>query len=189
VRPLKIVQHQLEKQALAARNKGRTADETAKELTGTLRKRGVKEGLSRTAVERYWASLDEESLPPAHRPQVAEQNAALAVNVAGDLQVLAATVKEWFEEAKTARKYLPTDDGLMDVGADWQARTGASREFREALRFAADVMERVYNIENIRVFQETVLEAVGEASPEVQREIKRRFEGKREIVRAKLLGL
>jgi len=37
---------------------------------------------------------------PAHQLQLAEQNAALAINVGGDLQQPASTLRGWFEEAQ-----------------------------------------------------------------------------------------
>jgi hypothetical protein len=192
-RPAKIVQLGLERQAIAARNAGMTGREARDRLNAILKRRGEVKSVTDRAVERYWATLDGASIAPSHQPQLAERNADLAINIGGNLSELSECVRGWFEEAKEARvtRVVKGNDEpeAVDCGPDWPVRLNTAREFRKLLRFSADILERIYNIENIRVFQETVLEAVGEASPEVQREIKRRFEGKREIVRARLLGL
>lgn len=194
-RPSKIVQLDLEKHALKLREQGKTVRQIAEALTTRSG-----QSISHAAVERYLATLDRESVPPAHRPQVAEQNAALAINVGGDLQELATTLRRWFDEAQDARLFQivpleatdqdPNPEPLkIDIGPDWRVRLSTSREFRETLKFAADVLERIYNAEQIREFQLAVLEAVQEADPATARRIRDRMAQRSEVVKARLLGV
>jgi hypothetical protein len=199
-RPSKIVQQKLEDKALQGRNEGLSAQATADRLNAVLKRRGAGETVSERTVDRYWTILDRTTIAPAHQPQNAEQNAALAINVGGDLQRLAATLRAWFEEAQEARVYQflypeaekdePAPEPLrIDLGPDWKVRLDTSREFRETLKFAADVLERIYNAEQIQVFQATVMECVAAADPVVASEIRRRLGERQEIVRAQLLGV
>lgn len=189
-RPAKIVQLKLEKQALGLRNAGKTLDEAADALNATLSRREGGETVTAKAVQRYWASLDQESIVPAHRPQVAARNADMGMNLGGDIHDLHDKLKAWLEQAEDAKSYVYDKDGvLVGEDIDWRARTSVAREFRETLKFTAEMLERIYNVEQIKVFQQTVLETIAEASPELQGEIKRRFEVNQQIVRAKLLGL
>jgi hypothetical protein len=195
-RPSKIVQQKLEDKALEGRNEGLTAQATADRLNAILKRRGVVETVSKRTVDRYWTILDRASIAPAHQPQNAEQNAALAINVGVDLQQLATVARGWFAEAEEARRtVLPpiTEENPhpepIDLGPDWQVRLSAAREFRETLKFAADVLERIYNAEQIQVFQATVLECVAAADPVVASEIRRRLAERQEMVRAQLLGI
>jgi hypothetical protein len=189
-RPSKIVQLKLEKQALALRNAGRTADEARDALNATLRRRKSGETVTRKTLERYWALLDNASIVPAHQPQVAQRNADVSMNLGGDIQSLHDKLERWLDEAEEAKNYVYDQDGMV-IGEDidWRARTSVAREFRETLKFTAEMLERIYSIEQIKVFQQTVLETIGDASPELQAEVKRRFQAKQQIVRAKLLGL
>lgn len=186
---LKVVALDVEKQAVDARNKGRTAAEAKVQIDALLKRRGSTETITIRAIQRYWATLDEKTIAPAHEPQMAERNADLSVGVASDIQRLRERLLKWVEEAEEARNEVFDGEEVRDVGPDWRARTQVSKELRETLKLIVDVLERVHNAEAIAVFQQTVYEVVREASPELQREIKRRFESNREIIRAKLLGL
>jgi hypothetical protein len=195
-RPTKIVQQKLEDKALQGRSQGLSAQATADSLNEILRRRGSSETISQKAVERYFARRDRASIAPPHQPQNAEQNAALAINVGADLQQLATVVSGWFAEAEQARRtVLPdaTDENQspepIDLGPDWQVRLSAAREFRETLKFAADVLERIYNAEQIQVFQAAVMKCVAAADPVVASEIRRRLSERQEMVRAHLLGV
>ena len=186
-RPSKIVQQKLEDKALEGRNEGLSAQATADRLNTILKRRGAIETVTERTVDRYWTILDRASIAPAHQPQNAQQNAALAINVGGDLQRLCVVLGRWFDEAQQARKPATAED--PDPGPDWQVRLNTSREFRETLKFAADILERIYNAEQIQVFQATVLECVAAADPTVASEIRRRLGERQEMVRAQLLGV
>lgn len=195
-RPSKIVQQKLEDKALQGRNEGLSAQATADRLNAILKRRGAGETVSERTVDRYWTILDRTTIAPAHQPQNAEQNAALAINVGGDLQQLATVVRGWFAEAEQARRVVVrpiTEENPnpepVDLGPDWQVRLSTAREFRETLKFAADVLERIYNAEQIQVFQAAVMECVAAADPMVASEIRRRLGERQEMVRAQLLGI
>jgi hypothetical protein len=189
-RPSRIIALGLEHDALALRNGGKTADQATAHLNETLALRGAGDQVARSVVERYWASLDKESIAPAHRPQVAEENARVGVTIGSDLQSLRDEIAQWMQEASNAKSFVYGKDGaVVAEDINWSARTSVAREFRETLKFTADVFERIYNMENIRIFQQTVLETIAEASPELQREVKRRFEANQQIVRAQMLGM
>lgn len=178
-RPCKIVQLQLERECLRARNAGRTAIETADALNDTLRRRESKETVSRTAVERYWATLDEASVAPAHQPQVAQRNARTAGDVGERTLSALAELEELWEDAKAER---------FENGArNWTAILGVARERRETLKAYVELAERIHNLETIQAFQRIVYDTIARADPDVQREVKRAFESQREIIRARLL--
>jgi hypothetical protein len=189
-RPLKIVALELEEQALAGRNAGKTLDELRDRLNALLKKRGSREAVTVRAIERYWATLDRASVVPAHQPQLAERNADVGMKLGREIQQLHHKLHRWLDEAEDAKSATYDSDGsVISEDVDWRARTSVAREFRETLRFTAEMLERIYNVEQIRVFQQTVLETIGDVSPEMQRDVKRRFEANQQVVRAKLLGL
>lgn len=195
----KIIEHGLEKKALALRGKGHTNSEAAAELNRLIKARGSEDTITPRSLQRYYATLDEATLPVAHQPQVAEANAEVAINVGRDLERLSGQLREWFDEATAARltttiRRGKDDDGEdiyepVDAGPDWRVRLNTAREFRELLKLIADVLERINNAERIQIFQQTVMETVAEADPETARRIKARFEANAEIMRARLLGL
>lgn len=190
----KIVQHGLEKHVLKLRGSGKTLPEIRDELNERIRAKGNADRLTTRAIERYLATLDEGSVPIAHQPQVAEENVRLGMNVAGDVADLTDKLRAWLIEAEEGKTPVYGKDDLGDAVIvewlpDWRARTSVAREFRETLKFTAEILERIYNQERIRVFQQTVLEVINEADPETARLVKSRFQSNAEIMRARLLGL
>lgn len=49
---------------------------------------------------------------------------------------------------------------MIDLGPDRKVRLDTSREFRETLKFAAEVLERIYNAEHVRESHQGVLEVI-----------------------------
>lgn len=71
---------------------------------------------------------------------------------------------------------------------DWQARTSVSREMREHLKAYADLMARIFDAQQVQAFQQSVVEAIEEASPEVAHLVLAKLQSKQSIQRAALLG-
>lgn len=101
-RPLKIVKHHLEEQALQARRDCVPIDQIALQLTQALLDQGVDEEVSPSAVKRYFASLDERAIPAVHEPKLAAENARLATSLEGRFQRLEELLTTWIEEAHLA---------------------------------------------------------------------------------------
>lgn len=200
----------LEQLVFAQRERGQSAAQIAAMCNDELVHQGVADTLTSKAIERYFASLDKASVPVAHSPQVAEDNAVLAVNVAARLGLLDGKLTKWIEEADLAvtpmkgvvydvhtqtvisEQYARSDgfEGeVVDVLVpDWQARGIASRELREALKVVADVLQRVHDAEEVRAFQMAVSQAIAEASPEVAQAVLLKMRENRSIRRSILLG-
>lgn len=186
----KIVRYGLEKRVLKLRAGPDTLPSICKQLNAELAAKGVEGKLTTRSIERYFATLDEATVPIAHQPQAAEENLRLGMNVAGDVADLTDKLRAWLIEAEEGKTPVYGDEGqVVEWLPDWRARTSVAKEFRETLKFTADILERIYNQERIRVFQQTVLEVINEADPETARLVKSRFQSNAEIMRARLLGL
>lgn len=189
-KPHKVVALGLEKRTLQLRGEAKTTPQICAALNTELAVKGVEDKLTARSIERYFATLDEATVPVAHQPQAAEENLRLGMNVAGDVADLTDKLRQWLEQAEAATVIVYDSEGQpYSEQPDWRARTSVAKEFRETLKFTADVLERIYNQERIRVFQQTVVEVVNEEEPDVARRIKTRFQSNAEIMRARLLGL
>jgi hypothetical protein len=210
----KILDLGLEDMVLASRSEGEGLDRTVVRCNQDLARRGVEQTVSKSTVKRYLASLDKATVPVAHQPQVAQQNAAVAIAFADRLNVLDAKLGRWLDEAE--RAYTPMHGVLYDQSSgevmdasqarqllrdesisgplvkvlivDWQARLGAAREMRGLLGTYTDLMQRVHDAEEVKAFQESVLDAIREASPDVAAAVLAKLRERQSIVKASLLG-
>jgi hypothetical protein len=179
MRPLKIIELRLEKQALKARADGLTVRQVADRLNATLQRRGVADTVSHTTVERYLAGLDKATVPVAHRPQAAVQNAQLVVDVAQRTR----------DALLKLDKLLPAAEREVTPAGrkNWAAILGVLRESREHVRAYADLLERVHNAEQIAAFQQSVLDALQEASPETRARFDQLLARRQGVVAARLM--
>lgn len=191
-RQTKVVKHELEQLVLDARRNGRSTRQIQEACNTNLKRRGVKDTLTVKAVERYLATLDRASVAPAHHPQVARENARLAVDVAGRLNLLDDVIGGWLDEARDAKK--PTvcgtgDSAYIEWTPDWQARTSVARELRETAKTVVDLLERVHNVARIEAFQDAVTQVIREADPEVAKKLVEALRSHHGARQAALLGL
>lgn len=228
-RQSKVVRYELEDVILEARRRGRSVAQITQGCNDALAARGVKDTLTTRAVERYLATLDEATVPPAHAPAAAEANATIAIDYGKRLNRLDELLGKWLDEAEQAVQPMrgvlwnpyrqePADpqdarddaakfaENLEDLDPDiaaelrewvrpvtvlvpdWHARTAVSREMRGHLKEYADLMARIHDAQQVQAFQESVLEAIQEAAPEVAHRVVAKLQEKQTIQRAALLG-
>lgn len=211
-RQSKIVRYGLQEQAVALRAASMSAQQIAEQLNDELAHQDIKDTVTSKAVERFFATLDRATIPEAHQPRVAEQNATLAFDVAKNLELLDGHLTRWIVEADKAcqivkgvvwdenagevvsERFTQSDD--YDGGpvvpvlvADWNARGTASRELREASKVVADLLQRVYDAQQVQAFQESIMEVLEEADPDVAHKVIAKLKEKQTIRRAALLGV
>ena len=133
------------------------------------------------AYYRWTAALDKASVPHIHAPQRAAQNAAAGVDITGRIKRTLDQLDEWLPRAEAE----VTEAG----GQNWTAMLRIIREAREQTKLYADLLERVYDIEQVQAFQEHVLAAVQEADPETAERIRESLRRRHDIRRAALLGV
>lgn len=188
----KIIALGLEDLVVDARGRGRSLSQIADELNAELAARGdTTATVSKESVKRYLATLDRATVPAAHTPQAAQANALVSIEFGRRLQTLDRLVASWLDEAHTAEKTVQIgygDTSTFETVPDWQARTSVAREMRELLKVYADLMQRIHDAEQVRAFQESVVEAISEASPEVAAAVLSKLRGRQSIQRAALLG-
>ena len=187
----KIIALGLEDLVVDARGRGRSLQQIADELNAELQRRDVAARVSKKSVERYLATLDEATVPAAHAPQAAEANAVIAIAFGDRLTRLDHLLARWLEEAETATTTVQVgygDNASHETVPDWRARTSVAREMRELLKVYADLMQRIHDAEQVRAFQESVVEAIREASPEAATAVLEKLRARQSIARASLLG-
>lgn len=151
----------------------------------------LKQGQTLTlrTVDAYVAKLPAKTIAVIHDPDTTREVTKQVESFGDQFADLNRIVRDWLNDVKDARVKIVTDHGVQDGGPDWNSRVKVAKELREQIKLIADVMERIYNAEQIKLFQESVLEAVGEASPEVAQAIRDKLRERTEIRRAALLGV
>ncbi len=206
-RPLKIVQLGLEDVVRQARLDGKNIDDAVNDCNQTLLDRGQDDtSVSSSAANRYWASLPAHVVPAAHEPQRAAENATLAISILPRLEMLDGLLQQWLTEAAAAGK--PVWGVLWDpvankpvnndenahvecvelYTADWHARGTMAREMREFLKVVADLMERVYDADQVAAFQQAVMDAIREADPNTALHVTQLLQERRTRRAAAILG-
>lgn len=193
--PNRVIDLGLEQLAVKLRAEGLTQ---AKILAGLNEELGRRRQVNPTADQRdlglkslvrYFATLDAATLPAAHQPQAVAENAALQIRFGQQFADLNETIGVWLEEAKGARKLVAVAGvGVEDVGPDWDARTKVAKALQQNLDSYGDLLERIYNAEQIKMFREEVLRAIREESPECARRIQARMQERQSIRVAALTG-
>jgi hypothetical protein len=187
-RQSKIVKYELEKLVIDGRRRGRSHAQIA--VACNTRLAGT-DSITTKAIERYLARLDRETVPAAHQPQVAGENARLAVDVAARLNLLDGKLTAWLDEAETAvihRWVGGGETGEVVESIDWQARTSVARELRQATEAVVNLLERVHNAERIEAFQVAVVQAIRDADPDTARRVVVTMERHEALRAAALLG-
>lgn len=207
-RPLKIVQLALEETVLDGRRASRSNAQIALACTQALWDRDMEGSVSEAAVKRYLATLDEHTIPALHAPQAAEQNAVIAVDVVARINRLDELLQKWIEQAENAgrskwgvmwdqvqQKVIAADeagDAIEPVEifeVDWQARSHMATVMLKHLAQFTDLMERLFDAEQVKAFQQEVMTAIEEADPATARKIVERLQSRQSAVRARLLGV
>jgi hypothetical protein len=191
--PHKVVKLQVEDVVREGLADGKTYPEILDDVNGELAvrhdgKKGAPPKVSSSALERYIASLPEGTVPALHSPDVASANARLALDFEQRFQARMHTLGEWLTEVDTARLTMQKDGVTIDLGPDWQARKAMMSEERRWLQLFVDLMERLYNAQQVQMFQEAVMEELREADPELAQRVVARLQAKVTTRAAALLG-
>lgn len=158
-------------------------------LNERLAEEGKKDRISKSTLERFFSTLPRAVVVQAHKPEVAESVARHAIDFAGQLSQVNEKVVQWLDEAEHANKWgVDSNGNAVELGPDFQSRVMVARELRGQLTLYADMLEKVFNAEQIKLFQEAVLEAIAEADPEVARKVRDKLRERTEMRRAALFG-
>lgn len=183
----KIVKHNLGGVVARLREQGKTVDQILEAINARL---NGKDTISSATLRRFIDKLPEAQVVAVHMPEVAQEMGRQVRSFSDQFTNLNEIVEGWLEDVKNSKLTTVTEHGeVVDLGPDWNSRVKVARELREQIKLIADVMERVYNAEQIKLFQESVLEVISEASPEVASAIRDKLKERTDIRRAALLGV
>lgn len=192
-----IDRHELGDIALGMKHEGKDLEEIRFALNQELESRGETDRIAnRRTLIRWFSHVPDEAM--LHRQKVAQTNVVRTVNVLGKTVGMIERLEQWVEQAESeGGDPLLDDDGnpvlddegkpVMQGGPNWYARLGTARELRNHVAFYADVMERLWNAEQIEAFQETVLSVISDVDPSVAAEIRRKLR-ERESIRRSILA-
>ena len=111
--------------------------------------------------------------------------------IGADLADTHERLKRWAVEAEEAVIVLATNsEGEPTVTTpDWRARTSVVQQLLNSTKLFADLLERIYATDQVRQFQESVLECVEEADPATAIKLRDKLAAKRSVRQAALLGI
>lgn len=152
----KVIKLGLEELVLDGRKRGlslvQIRDECNEELERRARKAAMNRGkdgkaqpkapesVSKPAIERYLRTLDKATVPVAHQPQVAQENAQVAIEFGARLARLDALLGQWIEQADSA--VTPMRGVLWDPYLQEPADPNTARESAERMADGlADALE------------------------------------------------
>lgn len=164
----KVIKYELEGLVMDARRRGRSVPQIKAELDQALAERAVKDTITTRSIERYMAKLDAATVPAAHTPQAAADNARLAVDVAARMNLLDETMGRWLGEAEQARVPVAVGSGesmVVEYGPDWHARVNVARELRKTSETVVNLLERIHNAERIAAFQAALMDVIRDCDP------------------------
>lgn len=98
----KIIKLGLEDVILESRRARRSLDGMTEDANAELARRGQADTVTKSTVKRWLASIDVASVSHAHDPEIAEQNARVAIDVYDRLQGLDVILQGWLKEAAEA---------------------------------------------------------------------------------------
>lgn len=168
------------------RDQGRTTEQIHEAVLSHLT---GKDTIGKRALETYLAKLPATTVAVIHDPDTTEVVREQVSAFADQFAKLNTLTNTWLDEAGKARITAFNDHGTVDLGPDWNARAKIAKELREQLKLMGDTMERIYNAEQVKLFQDSVLESISEASPEVAQAIRTKLREKTEVRKAALLGV
>lgn len=76
---------------------------------------------------------------------------------------------------------------ILDDAVNADEKLAAAKEIKDQLKLCLDIQERLFDVKNIRAFQEAVFEALDETNPEIRREVVRRINAKKEMLGLSIL--
>lgn len=152
------------------------------------RKKGKPPSISKAALERYLASIPEGTVAALHGSGLAAENASIALDFATRFRKRMATLEGWLADVDAAERTMTVDGKEVNLGPDWQARKAMMSEERRWMQLYVDLMERLYNAEQVQQFQEAVMEVIREADPETAQKVARALQSKRQLRAAAILG-
>jgi hypothetical protein len=190
----KIVQFELTEVVREGLVDGKTQDAILEDLNTELvirhdKKKGKPPSISKAALERYLSSIPEQTVAALHGSRLATANAELALDFGARFKERMVTLDTWLTEVSEAHRYITVNNEQVDLGPDWQARKAMMSEERRWLQLYADLMERIYNAEQVRLFQASVIDALREADPEIARKVEQALRDATEKRAAALLGM
>ncbi len=83
---------------------------------------------------------------------------------------------------------LPQAESEATDRSNYYALNVVMREAREHTKLYADLLERIFNVEQVAAFQRSVLRVLERQSPELRREVEQELAREQAMVRANLLG-
>lgn len=176
------------------KDEGASAEEIRHRLNMILEAKGSDDRITdRRTIVRFMVKIPSTAL--AHRADIAEKGVVRTVNVMDKTVTMIERLEGWVVEAERQGMGLDADGNpLTDEDGEpitpepnWYARLGTTRELRNQLQFYADIMERLWNAEQIQQFQETVMSVIADVDPEVAAEIRKRLQ-EREAIRRSILA-
>lgn len=138
--------------------------------------------VSRSAYQRYIATLRKDVMARVHEPKMAREVSEKSLDVITRVRKTIDHLDELMEDALA-------EQDVFSGGRNWTAIIGVIQEARRQSTLYVDVMEKVYNAQQIATFQEVVMDAIREVDPEVARAIQRKLREKLDMRKAALLGL
>jgi hypothetical protein len=187
----KIMELQLEQTVVDARAAGKALDGIVVLCNQDLARRGVEQTVSKSTLKRYLARLAPGTVAAAHEPTAARANAHVAIAFAERLNRLDQLLGMWLEEAVDAQQPVTVgsgDSATVEMVPDWRARGIMAREMRGLLGTYTDLMQRVHDAEEVKAFQESVLDAIREADPNVAAAVIAKLRERQSIRKAAILG-
>lgn len=191
--PHKVVKLQVDDVVREGLADGKTYAEVLDDVNGELAvrhggKRGRPPTVSLSALERYIGSLGEGAAPALHSREVAEANARIVLDFEARFQKRMATLDTWLEEVETAGRSMQVNGATVDLGPDYSARKAMMSEERRWMELFVDLMERLYNAQQVQQFQDSVMEVLRDADPKLAQEVAARMQAKVTTRAAAILG-
>lgn len=113
------------------------------------------------------------------KTELAQANASEMADRLGELEFLApdilGKVSEWVSPVPV-------------LIVDWHARKAMASEMRRLLATYTDLMQRVHDAEEVKAFQESLVDAIREASPDVAAAVIAKLRERQSIRKAAILG-
>jgi hypothetical protein len=151
-------------------------------------KKGAPPSISKGALDRYLAALPEDAAAAVHKQEVAAANAAMALDFEQRFRSRMNTLNDWLEEVSNAERTMEVNGAKVNLGPDWSARKAMMSEERRWMQLYVDLMERLYNAQQVQLFQEAVMEAIRDESPEAAARIAQSLQAKVQTRAAAILG-
>jgi hypothetical protein len=140
---------------------------------GTVRAAALEVGVSEDSAGRYIAKFAESAAPVvAQQQHIAESAAASLWNTWDALQDTYRRITRLADQLEAGIQIVKVGDNDEYITyTPPSTLVAAIREMREHIETSVNLQKMLIDIEETRKFQQTVLEAIGEADPETQQRI------------------